>query len=298
MPPLTAVLLALPSVLHAAEAAGWSGAKTVAERIGRYNVVWTSPSKDASGVMPLGNGDIAAGVYAIAGGDLYLLLAKNDAYTYQGDIFKTGRVRISLDPNPFQPGKPFRRTLDLATGSIRIESDGVTLRIWADANRPVYHVQIDSPREIAVAAEPEFWQRFDHCPRNVQGYATAALPRDAEPTQYVRLERGDSILWYYPVGDRSIYPDDLKAYLVEHMASRFADPFRFNTFGNLLECPSLTLQDGALRGRGTSFDLRIHALAMSLLTHEDDRLWGRRFTFQNQRLLYWPLLASGDFDLM
>jgi hypothetical protein len=34
------------------------------------------------------------------------------------------------------------------------------------------------------------------------------------------------------------------------------------------------------------------------LTHEDDRLWGRRFTFQNQRLLYWPLLASGDFDLM
>ena len=35
-----------------------------------------------------------------------------------------------------------------------------------------------------------------------------------------------------------------------------------------------------------------------LLTHEDDRLWGRRFTYQNQRLLYWPLLASGDFDLM
>jgi hypothetical protein len=34
------------------------------------------------------------------------------------------------------------------------------------------------------------------------------------------------------------------------------------------------------------------------MTHEDDRLWGRRFTFQNQRLLYWPLLMSGDFDLM
>jgi len=36
----------------------------------------------------------------------------------------------------------------------------------------------------------------------------------------------------------------------------------------------------------------------SWLTHEDDRMWGRRFTFQNQRLLYWPLLASGDSDLM
>lgn len=424
---VASVLLALPSGLHAAEAAARSGAETAAERISRYDVVWNTPSQDATGVMPLGNGDIAAGVYAIEGGDLYLLLAKNDAYTYQGDIFKTGRVRISLVPNPFQPGKPFRQTLDLATGSIRIEADGVTLRIWADSNRPVYHVQIDSPREIAVAAGPEFWKRIDHCPFNVQGYATAALPPDAEPTQDVRLERGKTIIWYYPVGDRSIYPDDLQAYRVEHMAARFADPLRFNTFGNLLECPSLTLQDGVLRGRGPSFDLRIHALAMqtpqaqtwietiernaaqpvdvakdwpahcawwaafwdrswivvsdntlppeareqfhgelsaggvreeedgaalaaqsynvfrflmacqshgrvqakfngglftqqlrlranpdpkrnrphaveqpdgTLLTHEDDRLWGRRFTFQNQRLLYWPLLASGDFDLM
>jgi hypothetical protein len=31
---------------------------------------------------------------------------------------------------------------------------------------------------------------------------------------------------------------------------------------------------------------------------EDEREWGNRFTFQNQRLLYWPMLAAGDFDLM
>jgi len=46
----------------------------------KYNVIWNSPSKDASGVMPIGNGDIAAGVYAIEQGSLYLLLSKNDAY--------------------------------------------------------------------------------------------------------------------------------------------------------------------------------------------------------------------------
>ena len=51
-----------------------------AERMRRYNVVWTRPSKDATGVMPLGNGDIGAGVYAIGDGDLYLLLSKNDAF--------------------------------------------------------------------------------------------------------------------------------------------------------------------------------------------------------------------------
>ena len=41
----------------------------------------------------------------------------------------------------------------------------------------------------------------------------------------------------FPVGDRSVYPDDLKYYDVEHMAAEFPDPYRFNTFGNLLESP-------------------------------------------------------------
>jgi hypothetical protein len=389
------------------------------QRVSRYSVIWDTPSKDASGVMPIGNGDIAAGVYAIEDGDLYLLLAKNDAYTWMGDIFKTGRVKISLSPNPFQKGKPFKQTLDLPTGSIVIEADGVKFRIWADALRPVFHVEIAAPAGIAITAQPELWRRFDRCGFNAGTYA---LPK-AEPAQDVRLEKENSILWYYAVGDRSIYADDLKVYQVEDMAAQLPDPFRFNTFGNLLESPSLTLKDGALRGTGKSFDLRIHALTMrtpkpetwidsigkqasqpvnvaadwdkhcgwwadfwdrswiitsdrtlsvdererlhgepaegghrkeedgaalvsqsynvfrflmacqsrgrvqtkfngglftqqlklkgekgrafavkqpdgTWLTHEDDRLWGRRFTFQNQRLLYWPLLASGDFDLM
>ena len=384
------------------------------EPIERYNVIWESPSKDASGQMPLGNGDIAAGVYAIENGDLYLLLAKNDAFNYNGDIYKTGRVCVSLNPNPFAKGKPFRQTLDLTTGSIRIEADGISLRIWADANRPVYHVQINSPGEISVTATPEFWERFDSCQHN-----SSRAPTDSV-TQDVRLDRNGRILWYFPVGDRSVYPDEMKYYNVEHMTSKYPDPYRFNTFGNLLESPNMSLKKRALTGEGKSFDIRIHALAKqtpeistwietieqqsrqsmdvntdwaahcrwwsvfwnrswiivsdntlppeereklkgeassgrreeddggalvaqsynvfrflmacqsrgriqtkfngglftlplrspekkneavqqkdgSWLRHEDDRDWGRRFTYQNQRLLYWPLLMSGDGDLM
>ena len=396
-------------------------------KMSRYNVIWNTPSKDATGVMPLGNGDIAAGVYAIENGDLYLLLAKNDAYTFMGDIFKTGRVRISLKPNPFTTGKPFHQTLDLATGSIQIEADGVKLRIWADANRPVFHVEINSTKEIAVTAQPDLWKRFDHTSFNVTKFYTSAggwLP-DAEPTQDVQLERNGKMIWYFHVGDRSILADDLKFYNVGQMATKSPDPFRYNTFGNLLESPDLKLTGGMLSGNGKSFDIRIHALTMKTpvstkwveaiereaakpvtlkkeweshcqwwaefwnrswiaasdntlpkeareklngepsasgmreekdgaaltaqsynvfrflmacqsrgtvqakfngglftqqlklkannksnrsgnlqpvndywITSEDDRLWGRRFTFQNQRLLYWPLLASGDYDLM
>ena len=181
------------------------------ESMARYNVVWDSPSKDNTGQMPLGNGDIAAGVCAIEGGDLQLLLAKNDAFNYNGDIFKTGDVRISMKPNPLAKGKKFRQRLDLDTGSILIEADGVKIRVWADANRPVYHVEIDSPTEISVSAAPKFWKRIDDCKFNC---SRAPIKN---PTQDVRIERKGDILWCFAVGDRSTYAADMKYYDVTHM---------------------------------------------------------------------------------
>jgi len=224
-------------------------------------VVWESPSEDASGAMPLGNGDIAAGVYAIEDGDLYLLLSKNDAYTQHGDIFKTGRVRIELSPNPFGKGKPFRQTLDLETGSIDIEADEVRLRIWADAIRPVYHVEVESDKAISVTAEPEFWERFESCAFN--NFDVTAGTQEADttpPVQDVRVDRKGNILWYYAVGDRSDFDADMKYYEVEDQATDFHDPYRYNTFGNLMESPDMELENGVLYGKGKRFDLRIHSL--------------------------------------
>ena len=394
------------------------------QKIKDYNVIWNSPSKDASGQMPLGNGDIAAGVYAIEDGDLYLLLAKNDAFTYSGDIFKTGRVKISISSNPFATGKPFKQIMDMKTGSIQIEAGKVKIKVWADANRPVYHVEIDTPDEIEVKAEPEFWKRIDHSAYNILGVTDESVQNTLNiPTQDVKVERNGQIIWYYAVGDRSVFKTDMKYYDVEELIGKYPDPYIYNTFGNLLESPDLELENGILSGKGKQFDIRIHSLTKqtpdisgwineieqqavepinteqdwinhrkwwsdfwnrswifvsdnnlpfeqkgklngegykskrtekdgaalvtqsynvfrylmacqsrgkiqtkfngglftqplrsneenkwkkvliqqddgSLLSHEDDRDWGRRFTFQNQRLLYWPLLASGDFSLM
>lgn len=394
------------------------------QKLTNYNVTWESPSKDATGQMPLGNGDIAAGVYAIEDGDLYLLLSKNDAFTHNGDIFKTGRVRISLKPNPFVKGKSFLQTMDMQTGSIQIEADDVKISIWADVNRPVYHIEVDSHNEIEVKAEPEFWKRFDQCIFNNFDVSDENKQVDTSaPTQDVRVDKNGKIIWYYAVGDRSVFESDMKYYDVENMIGKYPDPYIHNTFGNLLESPDLTLENEMLSGTGNRFDIRIHSLTLQtpetsdwikkieeqaaklvntkqdwgnhtkwwanfwnrswifisdntlsskekvklnsegyiaerteedgaavvtqsynvfrylmacqsrgknqtkfngglftqplrctkdniwkkvvasesdgfLISHEDDRDWGRRYTFQNQRLLYWPMVMSGDYDLI
>ena len=57
----------------------------------QYNVVWDSPSKDASGSMPLGNGDLAVNVWVEESGDLLLLIAKSDAWDENSINLKLGR---------------------------------------------------------------------------------------------------------------------------------------------------------------------------------------------------------------
>jgi len=44
-----------------------------------YNIIWHTPSRDSSGSMPLGNGDIALNVWVEAGGDLLFYISKSDA---------------------------------------------------------------------------------------------------------------------------------------------------------------------------------------------------------------------------
>lgn len=56
-----------------------------------------------------------------------------------------------------------------------------------------------------------------------------------------------------------MFPGAMKYYDVEHMVGKHPDPYRFNTFGNLLESPDLKLRGGKLEGKGRSFDIRIHA---------------------------------------
>ncbi len=85
-----------------------------------YNVVWTSPSHDAAGSMPLGNGQVGINLWVEEDGDLSFYISRNDSYTEVSRLVKVGGVRISLDPNPFKKGMPFRQVLHLADGTCEI----------------------------------------------------------------------------------------------------------------------------------------------------------------------------------
>ena len=149
-------LLALagcPSLLGSAPAA----ADPLAE-LDRYNVVWDSPSQNAAGSMPIGNGEVGLNVWVEAGGDLLFYIARTDAWSECNRLLKLGRVRVNLSPNPFVSGTPFRQALKLRDGQIEITAGDATLRVFVDADAPVIHVVGHGQTPRTVTATLENWR--------------------------------------------------------------------------------------------------------------------------------------------
>jgi hypothetical protein len=71
-----------------------------------YNIVWDTPSKDATGSMPLSAGNLGLNVW-IEGDDLLFYIGRPDSRVENEKLVKPGRVRLTLGSSPFR--KKFRR---------------------------------------------------------------------------------------------------------------------------------------------------------------------------------------------
>ena len=63
------------------------------------NVVFTSPSADASGAVPLGNGSLGASVWVEPSGDLVFYLNHTDSFSEASRLLKIGKVRVRFEPS-------------------------------------------------------------------------------------------------------------------------------------------------------------------------------------------------------
>jgi hypothetical protein len=147
------ILWSLPGRIPAAQAAAPEDA---------YDVVWETPSRDFSGSMPLGNGDIGLNAWVEENGDLVFYISKTDSWGDNGRLLKVGRVRIHLDPAALPSASAFRQQLSLRDATMNIRcGEGETaaaLRLWVDANHPVIHVTIDSAQPRVATVSIELWR--------------------------------------------------------------------------------------------------------------------------------------------
>jgi hypothetical protein len=130
-----------------------------------YDVVWNTPAPIANGSsssMPVGGGDISLNVWA-ENGTVLFYVAKDGCFDENNSLLKLGRVRLSLEPNPFAVGMPFEQRLVLEDEYVQLTGwNSSMVKIWVDVYNPVIHVEISTPMPGQLIASFEDWRHKDH----------------------------------------------------------------------------------------------------------------------------------------
>jgi len=258
-------LLLLPLAARAA-----AEMSSVDGNLDRWNVVWDSPSTDAHGSMPIGNGDVGINAWVEPSGDLVFYVSKTDAWDENGRLCKVGRVRLKFDP-PLVTTNRFRQELKLRDGVIEIKTQAasrdVQIRLWVDANSPVVNVEADCDAPVNCRAEVEIWrQRERPFGPDDDGHSGAGLSAQSfKPTvlpDAVVASAEPRIVWYHR-NTRSIFPLCLQVQHLESLKDRFADPLLNHTFGASMVAEGM-IRDGD-RALKSATPSQHHRLVVSAL---------------------------------
>jgi len=223
----------------------------------QYNVVWRTPSKDSSGSMPIGNGDVGLNVWVEQEGGLLLYISKTDAWSENCRLLKLGRCRVKLSPNPFSRGVFFRQILKLREGEIEIRAGEkekeVILRVWVDANNPVVRIEAEGEREFSMQVSLEMWRTEErelkaeeidsayglhNAPHPVIVYPDTILQNQKDRIALggkvgVSEGKGD-IVWYHR-NENSIWPETMRLQGLEGLMEKYSDPLLYRTFGGAIK---------------------------------------------------------------
>jgi len=257
-----AIIRVLTPLLVAALCLGTMAARqgSPVDELDRYDVVWRTASRDASGSMPIGNGEVGLNAWVEEDGDLLFYLARTDAWSEISRLLKLGRIRVSITPNPFASGEPFVQRLKLRAGRIEImagSGDGrVALSLFVDSRYPVVHIVGESERPVTVRVALETWRTAKHVLSGDELQSTWTM-QQAPPGVEV-WESGDTVeaapagtvTWYHR-NAYSIVPLSLKQQGLARFAALVADPLVNRTFGGRIVGQGFTADGAAAIRTGT-----------------------------------------------
>ncbi len=217
-------------------------------RLEQYNVVWTTQSKNSSESMPCGGRDIGLNVW-VENGEVLFYMQRSGSLAENNEYLKLGRVRLRLDPNPFEfADSVFRQELKLQAGHVEIRgsatcADGkrldATVRIWVEVQRPIIHVEVESSRPIHANASYENWRLADEMiPNNDRRRSFFSLnkyPGEVKLSGDHISHTSGGVLFYHRNPGENTLPEML---ITQQGLSEFKDEIvndlRNRTFGGLM----------------------------------------------------------------
>lgn len=222
----------------------------ISDLLARHDVVLDGPSADSTGSVPLGNGDLAANAWCEAD-RVGIHLATGDAWDGHGRLPKVGRLELAWDRPRFAA---CRQVLHLEAAEFAIAGDGVSVRIWIDAETRVLVVEGDGPSP-SVRLHP--WRAL---PRELSPKDAHAIDRWIEPVVAIPdepLAMADAVAWWR-CNRESQWPQVVRNESLGDWVDAHEDPLLHRAVGGIAWGHGFVAgADGLLRHPGGSWRLLV-----------------------------------------
>lgn len=203
-----------------------------------YDVIWNTQSNNASESMPCGGGDIGMNVW-VEKGELFIYVARSGNFDENNALMKTGRIRVKLFPNPLT-GKNFKQQLHVDKGYVSIEArdNGIntSIKIWADAYKPVAHINISSKQIINVEASYESWRYRDRIITSRENWGNSwkwGAPKNNVYKKDVIDFSNNEVLFYHHNSSETIFDAVVKQQGMQAVKEQLYNPIKQLAFGGL-----------------------------------------------------------------
>jgi hypothetical protein len=229
-------------------------------------IVWTTPSTNAAGSLYLGNGQLGINLWVESNGDLLFYLGRNDALSEISQLCKVGRVRVSISPNPFTAGAPFRQELSLRDGVCEISAGppkaAVRIRVFVDAAHPVVHVVGESDAPVLVSATVDSWRTArQKIPAANSIWTLGKAPFDLwQSADQFPPSFTNAVVWYHHNEESTAFESTVEVQSLQSIRGTLRDPILHRTFGGWVTGPGFKVGDArglATPARTQSFRLRV-----------------------------------------
>jgi hypothetical protein len=204
---------------------------------GRYDVIWKTPSKDASGSMPIGNGEVVLNAWVEkATGDLLFYIARSDSLSEICRILKLGLIRVHFERSPFLNANDFEQHLRLGDGVMEVTGGGAKLSLFVDADRHAVLLKSELKDATMVSVTNESWRteaRTLPASEDSSAWTSKGAPFPLVESADHFFRAGGRALGWYHRNETSVVPTLWKNQSLTGLKGAF-DPLIHRTFGGCL----------------------------------------------------------------
>ncbi len=194
--------------------------------------------------MPCGGGDVGMNVW-VEQGDVLFYLSRSGSFDENNSLLKLGRFRISV--SPALDMQSFRQVLHLNEGYVEVTDGLISIQLWADVNKPVVHVDMQSIRErVNMAVTYENWRTHDTPLTKRSRFQTSykfAAPKGLVTHHDSIVATDHSVTFWHRNGETTIFDATVEQQGMTSVKEKLYNPLKHLTFGGRMKGDGFVLMD-------------------------------------------------------